>query len=280
MNGNLMKQLARYFSRYEEYLAGEKQSLCLPSWDALRTDWWIGLRFFLNRAFMQGRRDSVSFAFLEATNAALAELLPPDLSAQERDGRVLQWSAAGFFHKANWNSDDNPVRQALNRAHTIEVDGKTRISSTGKARDREMVLDILRFICEHPAAGGQVLNIAKYAAERIELGETAVVFTELDDIRQVGPKIAAFFLRDLVAVLELQSRLSPADYRLLMPVDTWIEKIAGKLGIQPGPDGLAAAIADTCHQEGVDPIHFNQGAWYLGAHSFDLLLENLERIKP
>ena len=42
----------------------------------------------------------------------------------------------------------------------------------------------------------------------------------------------------------------------------------------------AAAIADTCQQQGVDPIRFNQGAWYLGAHSFNVLLENLHRIEP
>jgi len=28
----------------------------------------------------------------------------------------------------------------------------------------------------------------------------------------------------------------------------------------------------------VDPIRFNQGAWYLGSHSFDVLLDNLGRI--
>ncbi|HUT59380.1 MAG TPA: hypothetical protein VNA25_16140 [Phycisphaerae bacterium] len=279
MNGNLLRQLARFSSRYETYLASEKQSFGLPSWEALRTDWWIGLRFFLNRAFMQGRRDSVSLAFLEATNTALAELLPPGLGPHERANRVLEWSAAGWFGPANWSNPNNPVRHALDQRYVIQVNGQAKTSGTGKARDREMVLDGLRFICEH-ALDGQILNIAAYTAERIEAGETSVVYRELDGIRQVGPKIAAFFLRDLVAVLELQSRLSPADYRLLQPVDTWVEKIAGKMNIQAGPHGLAAAIAETCQREGVDPIRFNQGAWYLGAHSFDLLLENLERIEP
>jgi hypothetical protein len=280
MNGNPLRQLARFSSRYERYLAAEKQSLRLTSWDALRTDWWLGLSFFLNRVFYQGRRDSVSQAFREATNRALAELLPPELDTGERAARILEWSAAGWFRRANWNQDASPVRQALDRTYTIEVNGNKQRSATGKGRDREMVLDILRFICEQPAADGRVLNIAAYAAARIEAGETSAVYKELDDIWQIGPKVAAFFLRDLVAVLDLQARLKPADYRLLQPVDTWVEKIARKLNIQPGPDGLAAAIAETCQREGVDPIRFNQGAWYLGAHSFDLLLENLERIEP
>ncbi|MGD0390153.1 MAG: hypothetical protein ABSC42_14495 [Tepidisphaeraceae bacterium] len=280
MSGNLFRQLASFSSKYEAYLDEEKQSLGLPSWDGVRSDWWIGLQFFLNRAFMQGRRDNVSLAFLDATYVAFSQLLPAGLDLQARASRVLGWSAAGWFRRDNWNHDDNPVRQALNRTYPVKVDGIARKSGTGKVRDREMVLDTLRFICEHSCAGGQPLNISAYAAERVGAGETAVVYRELDELRQIGPKVVALFLRDLVAVLGLQSRLSPWDYRLLQPVDTWIEQIAGKLGIVPGADGLAAAIAETCQREGVDAIRFNQGAWYLGAHSFEVLFENLERIKP
>ncbi len=277
-----MRQLARFSSKYEELLAWEKREelLRLPSWETLRTDWWTALLFFLNRAFYQGRSDSVSSAFREATNKALAELLPAQMSTVERADRVLEWHKAQWLCRANWSHQDNPVRRALDQKYVIELEGSRRSYATGKARDREMVLDILRFICEHPAGSGRVLNIAAYAAALIEEGETSTIYGELDDIWQVGPKITAFFLRDLVAVLNLQSRLTSADYRFLQPIDTWIERIARRLNIQAGPEGLAAAIVNKCQQEGVDPIRFNQGAWYLGAHSFDVVLENLERIEP
>jgi len=229
---------------------------------------------------MQGRRDSVSLVFLAATKAALSELLPANINDQDRASRVLNWSEAGWFRRGNWNNSDNPVREALDRTYIIELDGTTRRSGTGKGRDREMVLDTFRFICEHPCAEGQLLNIAAYSAERIEAGATATIYRELDGIRQIGPKIAAVFLRDTVAVLNLQQHLGAEHFRLLQPVDTWVRQIAGRLNIEPGQHGLAAALAQACQEAGVDPIRFNQGAWYLGAHSFDLLLENLERIEP
>ncbi len=40
------------------------------------------------------------------------------------------------------------------------------------------------------------------------------------------------------------------------------------------------ALTRACQQAGVDPIRFNQGAWYLGAHAFEVLLANLGRIAP
>ena len=280
MNGDLLNHIAGFACRYEQLLDQERQALGLTTWDDLRTDWWSGLNFFLNRAFMQGRRDTLSLVFLTATKTALSEILPANINNQDRANRILSWSIEGWFQKCNWDDTANPIRRALDKKYHIRVNGKERWSSTGKTRDREMVLDTFRFICEHPSAEDQVLNITAYAAERIEGREIQGLYRELDGIFQVGPKIARLFLRDLVAVLNLQEYLSIQDYRFLQPTDTWVRQIANKLNIEPGQHELAAALAQVCQDAGVDPIRFNQGAWYLGKHSFDVLLENLERIEP
>ncbi len=262
----ILHKIAHFSEKYEaDCLNSEKHSL-LSNWEALRTDWWLGFRFFLNRAFMQGRRDSVSVQFLKATNKALATLLPLDINMIERSALIFQWYTKGWLCLCN--KDNNPIKKALHEEYPIDMNGKSKDSITGKARDCEMVLDIFRFICEKKSAEGQILNIAAYAAECIEAGNTEKAHKELDEIWQIGPKIAAFFLRDLATVLQLKP--VPRDYRFLQPVDTWVGQIADKLNIH------ADKLVDACQSAGVDPIRFNQGAWYLGKHSLDLLLENLD----
>ncbi len=280
MNGDYLRKIVCFASKYDRMLVQERQRLGLQRWSGLRNDWWIGLQFFFNRAFFQGRRDAVSQAFREATGAALASLIPSEICSDARAARILAWSKEGWFQKDRWADGKNPVRQALDRQYNIEIAGRQRSFNTGKERDREMVLDTLGFICGSATAEGQTLNITAYAAERIEAGETAAVYKELDGIRQVGPKIASLFLRDLVVVLGLQRKLTQDDYCLLQPVDTWVEQVAHKLRVQADPRDLPAVLVKTCQREGVDPIRFNQGAWYLGARSFDVILENLERIEP
>jgi len=160
------------------------------------------------------------------------------------------------------------------------VNGRTTSCGTGKRRDREMVLDTLRFVAERPASRGQVLNLTDHSACCLEAGHATALHRELQDIRQIGPKVAAFFLRDLVAVLRLQSHLTAEDYVVLQPIDTWVEQVAKRLAIQPAKCGLALSLVGACQECGVDPIRFNQGAWYVGAHSFDILLERLGQTEP
>lgn len=66
--------------------------------------------------------------------------------------------------------------------------------------------------------------------------------------------------------------------RFLQPIDVWVERVARAAGLpEVWPDELAGAIVAACDQAGVDPIRFNQGAWYVGFHAFDVALELLEK---
>ena len=38
---------------------------------------------------------------------------------------------------------------------------------------------------------------------------------------------------------------------------------------------VGQAIIELCSEENCSPLQFNQGAWYVGAYAFDLLMEKL-----
>ncbi len=67
-------------------------------------------------------------------------------------------------------------------------------------------------------------------------------FGELD-LPSIGPKIAAFYLRDLVSVFELESFLRAEDYYFIQPNDTWVDQISEKLGITNKEDSREVKIS-------------------------------------
>jgi hypothetical protein len=94
----------------------------------------------------------------------------------------------------------------------------------------------------------------------------------------VGPKIAAFYLRDVVSLFELEDNVSEGFQFTLQPVDVWVRRVAFNIGIVPKGTShrdVSRAIIDLCKSEDCSPLQFNQGAWYAGAHAFALLMEKL-----
>jgi hypothetical protein len=82
----------------------------------------------------------------------------------------------------------------------------------------------------------------------------------------------------LVSLYGLSGFIDAAAASCLQPVDVWVRRIARKAGIAGLADSdvaIRSGILKACRDEGVSPIGFNQGAWYIGYHAFDLLLERL-----
>lgn len=277
---NRLRAIAAFASKNDALANGDFKKLGIEQPAKLRDDWWMGFRYFLMHVFMQGRRDALSYDFIEATNSALVteSLLPMCMKPAERGLRLIEWEKKGWLAKPNWKAECNPVRKALDQKYVLANSDKK--SHTGKQRDREMVLDILRFICERRSASGIPLNIVSWAEQLIRAGKIELLHNELDAIRQVGPKVISLFLRDLIRLLKLEAFLRPEDYRWLQPVDTWVRRIAIQLGIATGGDGTAAEIVRVCQQAQIDPMEFNQGAWFIGSNSLEVLLNNLERVQP
>jgi hypothetical protein len=142
-----------------------------------------------------------------------------------------------------------------------------------------MIISALQFIGTLPNK-----NIVTYSVERIRGGQLQLHYKELQlseqttGIRQVGPKVAAFYLRDVVSLFQLTDSVDSSSAFCLQPVDTWVQQIAVRLGIVPNEadkQTTQRAIAKWCQEQGISPLRFNQGAWYMGYYALDLLLELL-----
>lgn len=110
-------------------------------------------------------------------------------------------------------------------------------------------------------------------------------------IRYIGPKISSFYLRDLVCVFN-DFKFNANEQIYFQPIDSWVGKILIKLNflkelkITKKIDNLNGKelyllrqnIVNKCLESGISPIEFNQGAWYIGKNSFDILLKTLDKI--
>jgi hypothetical protein len=173
------------------------------------------------------------------------------------------------LYPGDWNLD-------LLRHNLQKKVGKGNI---GKARDIEMVISSLRYVSRIPDS-----NIVAHTVRRINAGEIGQHYDEIQrsenegGIVQVGPKIAAFYLRDVVSLFELEDNVSEGFQFTLQPVDVWVRRVAFNIGIVPNGTShrdVSRAIIDLCKSEDCSPLQFNQGAWYAGAHAFALLMEKL-----
>lgn len=252
-SSGLLRAVASYGHIYREAALGKYDTAALSS------NAWLAIDFFLSRACFQGRRDAVSELVYNAVISALSRYLPPEgFQDAYRELSSQSWV---------------PVKRALG-----DCIGRGKV---GKARDAAMVVSSLQFI-----GGLPDLNIVKYAVREITGGRIDQLYSSLQaaksptGIVQVGPKVAAFYLRDVVSLYRLDDTVSPEFGFCLQPIDVWVRKVVGRLGLAPhsGDDhDLQVAIVDACRANGVSPLLFNQGAWYLGFNAFDILLELLAK---
>lgn len=209
--------------------------------DAIRSDPLQALEFLHSKLFMRGRRDAVSIAFRDRTAAALRLY-----------GTLEEIDLAGL--------DDYLHAQSVNNRH-----------------DRRMVVESVRFVrAELSAYGGNVYN---WAVGAIRDGRIRDAYLALDGIHAVGDKLASFYLRDVVFLEEIEDGVHVTDYPYLQPVDSWVLRVGRSLKLIDGADSGAAAkdkLISSCLTADVSPLLFNAGAWLVGAHAYELLIETLQ----
>jgi hypothetical protein len=246
MDGTILKAICKYGERYRrEFLTHYKK-------DELLKEWQQSLEFFFDKAFFQGRRDAVS-----------------------RKVKTAAWGVLG--------SQFSQVRGNLNRLGLDDLKRALRAKigkgKIGKARDVEMVISTLRYLRDLPN-----WNIVAYSVDRIKAGEIGEHYRGLQKSRhdkgivQVGPKIAPFYLRDVVSLFALEDEIQGDEYHFLVPVDTWVRQVARKMKIAPDDASdprIRHEIISLCRKNHCSPVLFNQGAWYAGVFALDLLLESL-----
>ncbi len=248
MNEKLVKAILSYGNRYRNgillgpYGRQTKEDLQ----EQLIHNRWEALKFFFGRAFFQGRSDKVSErVYVTAMGALEAE---SDLAAKCFAGRDLDLLG-------------DALRKVIG------------LGKVGKGGDIKMVISTFDHVSKLPAQ-----NIVAHSLAAIVAGEIGRQYEELQVIFQVGPKIASFYLRDVVSLFNLESAV-PDDFQFcLQPIDVWVKKLAMKTGMVVDGDSdndVRQAIVRVCGEYGCSPLQFNQGAWYAGYYAFDLLLETL-----
>jgi hypothetical protein len=249
VNRRITRDILAYGARY-------RKELLMPSSltkKQIQEDWRAALKFFFSKAFYQGRTDTLS----ERVEKAALEVLESEFSREDLQLR-------------DWDLD-------LIQRKLEEKVGKGKV---GKARDIEMVISSLRYVNRLPDS-----NIVAHSIRRIEAYEIRQHYAEIQRSRseagivQVGPKIAAFYLRDVVSIFDLEDKV-PAEFQFtVQPIDVWVRRVAFHTGMVPrgsSDQQVGQAIIDLCKGVDCSPLRFNQGAWYVGAYAFRLLMEKLE----
>ncbi|PSN94816.1 hypothetical protein B9Q06_08060 [Candidatus Marsarchaeota G2 archaeon ECH_B_2] len=242
----LILNIANLSEKYhQEYLAARWSK------DKLLNDWYYAFEFFLDHTLLQGRSDRVSEKVVEAV-----------FEVSEHNRNMIEEG----FKSGNWK--DLMVK-------LFERIGKGKV---GKRADVNHVIDSLEFLREKISDR----NVVKYTVDEVKARGVLQVYGELDGIKQVGDKVACFYLRDVVSLFELEGCVPPGDRRLLLPIDTWVKKFAKEYLVEgakdPKNDEIKQKILKVCDDYGVSPAKLDQGIWYAGFNSYNVLIEILKQV--
>jgi len=248
----LVRQIARFYKNYEE---GFLKKRIKDKNDYLESP-KSALFFVLSYSFYQGRRDEISSRFEERAKTTLESFLG--------NNNVLLYSSPRITDKNNLRIKYKGLYDSLKQ------------SKVNKEGDRLMVISLVNFI-----QFNNKKNILYFLIEQIKSKKIAEAYRSLDGIWSIGPKIASLILRDVVYIYELENYLSDEEYYFLQPIDTWVHNLSKRIELVDRNKIYkveAKDITDKCFKFGVNPIHYNQGAWYIGSNSLQVLLQNIDKI--
>ncbi len=285
----IMKNIERLGERYcRRYLDPWNK-------ERLQTNWWEALKFLLSHSFMRGRRDKLSNEYYYFTIETLKDyfsITDGDLNTSYEKLKekkkyfdkecILKFKKNKNIGRKNSIKDPdfrkevvgkNPIVKLLITPKEVKVkwDNKTynKVTCLGNDEDIMMVLDVLKLISDDDKK-----NIYNYLRDAIVNFGVKAAYEELINIRAVSDKISTFIIRDIV-LMNPQIKMTYEDAKWAFPMDTWVIKIAHKLGCNSEDiEKIKNHLIDRCRELGVDPLKFVAGLWFLGYHSLDILLEN------
>lgn len=220
----------------------------LNNWnkEKILNDWIYSLKFFFEHSFMRGRRDTLSIKF------------------KDKAIEVLELT---FFKNIKYDLEQ--------LSKDLEQKG---VNNKG---DRIMVCDTIKFIREL-----QNPNIASYIIAKLKKDEQEAYKELIENIKYVGDKIATLYIRDLCWIFDIKLK----NYKFVFPIDTWVKQIINRLKIldkkilqskelqKVREEEVKEKAINVCLENDIDPIKFNAGIWYIGTHSLEILLNNLDKI--
>jgi hypothetical protein len=257
--------------------------------EGIRTNWWIGLRFFLNHAFMRGRRDQLSEAYYTFTADALRQYFGISDKPAADDFSRLTAGHENFIRFRQTILEFKKrtgVKQSLNAIADSRFETEVASSSdligvlTRKARgvrslnndkDLLMVLSALAFL----SGSGMPENIYLFILEKMRTGEDDKIKALIESIYAIGDKISTFILRDIAL---MNPELPVADKTYVFPVDTWVSQNALSIGCASGEASeVRRFFIEKAEATGSNVAKIAAGLWYMGFHSRDILIEGLRK---
>lgn len=250
---DLVIKVAELHSKYHsEFLTAKKR--------IKPRDFKSALDFIFGMSFFQGRKDSLSEYFyilaIQYIYSKNISSIKPILSynkLKEKKEKIIK-----------------KYKKCLNELENIGLK---------KEADRIMVIDTIG-VANH-VNNKHNLNIVDYIVNEIKRGNLIYISNFLDNVYSIGPKISGLILRDIVHIYNLETYVSRLDeYSLLQPMDTWVHQVSLKIGIIKNEEmdkAEAIEIIKFCLDNEINPLHYNEGAWYLGSQSFKMVLNSLVR---
>lgn len=224
----------------EEYLKSEKSAIF----------------FVLSYSFYQGRLNKVSEMFRDRAFEVIGKFL--------KSNNILA-------NSDNFIKDKNELIKKYQGLYDLLKKGKVN-----KENDRLMVLSLINFV-----QSKKQKNILVHIIGQIKNGKIKGVYNELDSLRSFGQKVTSFVLRDIVVIYELRKHLKKNEFQFVQPIDTWVHRVSKSMEIVKRKNIYTREpidIVNVCIKYGVDPINYNQGAWYIGANSFKVLMNNVNKL--
>ena len=252
----LVKKIAEFHEDYESEILEERSK----KKDIYLENPKEALFFIFSYSFYQGRRDETSKNFEEKAKKVLEEFLAEDNILMVGKERII---------------DKNKLKTEYEVLYR-----KLKERGVNKEGDRLMVISLVNLI-----QSSEQKNILELLKEKIISKEVSEAYRILDNVWSIGQKIASFILRDVVYIYKLESYLKePEDYYYLQPVDRWVYKVSREINLieeygdyNRKAKEIAKDITDKCFKFDVNPIHYNQGAWYVGTNSLKILLRNFSK---
>ncbi len=232
---------------FDRYLAEQKPI-------ELKASWRKALEFFFSKVFYQGRRDKVSDKFKGIADRVIEEVIGKDPDSPN-------------------DSEIASIKHELEKEDKRKYNGKIIISKQlPKEGDRKMVIATLEFCKRIPYHN--IVSFSIDSINHINKGSLVSNYNELqEEIHQIGPKVAALYLRDLIQVFSLEESLQQEDLICLQPIDTWVKKIIKSFDPAIESDReLRQWIIDNSKGLGKSSLKVNQGIWALGARADAILL--------
>jgi len=281
--------------------------------DLLENDWWEGLKFFFKHSFMRGRRDVLSNEYCEFALTIIKEKYNIDdprncaiyysnldeayknlvKDKHYFDKKIILQAKQNLGSgRKSFLKDEKLKEEIINKNPVIrmfvtprnisfkwlnqEYNITTRLENDD---DTMMVLDTLKFI----ASKFENRNIYKVIKDNLENKQIKEVYEFLIGPRNVniseknfhaiGDKIATLIIRDILLLnpgIEINNQ---NDLELVFPVDTWVRRIARKLGIQfENDNAIKKFFISVCREYKINVPKCAAGLWYLGFQSLDILI--------